>query len=67
MDTSTIKTVETLSPAGVIGADTAADTQEQDPMLESFGHFRDDPFWEEMMESIRRHRREMDAAWDAPE
>lgn len=66
MDTSTIKTVDILPPAGVAGADTA-DTQEQDPIFESFGRYRDDPFWDEMMESIRRHRREMDAAWDEPE
>ncbi len=35
-----------------------------DPFLESAGHLADDPFWDEMMESIRRHRREMDAVWD---
>ena len=34
------------------------------PMLESAGKFADDPFWDEMMDSIRRHRREMDAEWD---
>lgn len=35
-----------------------------DPFLESAGHLADDPFWDEMMDSIRRHRREMDAAWN---
>jgi tRNA(fMet)-specific endonuclease VapC len=35
-----------------------------DPFLESAGHLADDPFWDEMMASIRRHRLEMDAAWD---
>ena len=33
-------------------------------LIESAGKFADDPFWDEMMESIRRHRREMDAVWD---
>ncbi len=33
-------------------------------LLESAGKFADDPFWDEMMDSIRRHRLEMDAAWD---
>ena len=49
------------------GADTAVGTQEPDPFLQSAGSFRDDPFWDEMMDSIRRHRREMDAQWDTPE
>ena len=35
-----------------------------DPFLESAGSLANDPFWDEMMESIRRHRREMDAEWD---
>ena len=33
-------------------------------LIESAGKFADDPFWDEMMESIRRHRRELDAEWD---
>lgn len=36
------------------------------PLAQSGGRFADDPFWDEMQESIRRHRREMDAEWDAP-
>lgn len=32
-------------------------------MLESAGKFADDPFWEDMLDSIRRHRRELDAAF----
>jgi len=34
------------------------------PLAEPISHFEDDPFWDEMMDSIRRHRREMDATWD---
>ena len=37
------------------------------PFLECAGRFRDDPFRDEMQESIRRHRSEMDAEWDVPE
>jgi hypothetical protein len=37
------------------------------PMLESAGKFADDPFWDEMLDSIRRHRLEMDAEWDNAE
>lgn len=33
-------------------------------LLDSAGKFADDPYWDVMMDSIRRHRREMDAAWD---
>jgi hypothetical protein len=33
-------------------------------LIESAGKFADDPYWDVMMDSIRRHRREMDAAWD---
>jgi len=36
-------------------------------IMESAGKFADDPFWDEMMDSIRRHRLEMDAAIDAEE
>ena len=42
----------------------AADTSEANPLLESASSFRDDPFWDEMMDSICQHRREMDAQWD---
>ena len=42
------------------GTDTAGDAQEPDPFLQSAGSLRDDPFWDEMMDSIRRHR------WDVP-
>jgi hypothetical protein len=47
--------------------DTAADTLEPNPLAQSAGRFQDDPFWDEMLDSIRRHRREMDAEWDVPE
>jgi len=33
-------------------------------LLETAGHLADDPFWDEMMDSIRRHSREMDAVWN---
>jgi len=64
MDTGIVKAA---LPAGTAGADVAGDTQEPDPLLQSAGHFQDDPFWDEMLDSIRRHRREMDAQWDMPE
>jgi|GEM_PF-6086561 len=60
-------TIETPPPSGATGTDVAADTQETDPLLQSAGRYKDDPFWDEMMDSIRRHRREMDAQWDVPE
>lgn len=63
MGTRTIKPAPHAETAGI---DTA-DTQEPDPLLQSAGHYRDDPFWDEMLASIRRHRREMDAEWDATE
>ena len=34
------------------------------PLAEPISHFEDDPFWDEMMDSIRRHRQELDAAWN---
>ena len=64
MDT---ETNNTPLPDGPTGAVTATDTQEPDPFLQSAGSSRNDPFWDEMMDSIRRHRREMDAQWDRPE
>lgn len=33
-----------------------------EPLLDSAGHLADDPFWDEMMDSIRHHRLEMDAS-----
>jgi len=36
-------------------------------LVQSGGCFADDPFWDEMQDSIRRHRREMDAEWDTAE
>ncbi len=63
MNTGTIKTAP---HAGIAGVDTA-DTQEPDPLLQSAGRYQDDPFWDEMLASIRRHRREMDSEWDAAE
>ena len=40
---------------------------ETHPWASSAGVFADDPFWDEMMESIARHRREMDAEYQATE
>ena len=34
------------------------------PLAQLVSHFEDDPDWDVMVDSIRRHRREMDAAWD---
>ena len=45
----------------------APDPNQSYSLLESAGKFADDPYWDVMMESIQRHRREMDAAWDAVE
>ena len=45
----------------------ALDPPALNPLAESISHFEDDPFWDDMMDSIRRHRREMDAAWEAEE
>jgi len=44
-----------------------ADALEADPLILLAGSLRDDPFWDEIMDSIRKHRREMDAQWDVPE
>ena len=54
-------------PAGAADTGGAEDIQEPDPLLQSAGRFQDDPFWDEMLDSIRRHRREMDAQWDVTE
>ena len=51
---------EMLTPA-------APDASETNPLASSGGRFQDDPFWEQMQDSIRQHRREMDAEWDVPE
>ena len=59
------KTTRVSLPAASPAPDT--DTPELNPLLESAGLLRDDPFWDEMMESIRRHRQEMDAEWDESE
>ena len=40
---------------------------EAHPWASSAGIFADDPFWDEMMESIARHRREMDAEYQETE
>lgn len=45
---------------------SAPDACETNPLAASGGRFADDPFWEQMQESIRQHRREMDAEWDEP-
>ena len=38
----------------------APNAPETNPLAASGGRFADDPFWEQMQESIRRHRQEMD-------
>ena len=38
-----------------------------EPLLDSFGKFADDPFWDDMMDSIRRRRLELDAEWETAE
>ena len=43
------------------------DADEPNPWLEPAGRYKDDPSWDFVMESIRRHRAEMDAEWDEPE
>ena len=40
---------------------------EAHPWASSAGIFADDPFWDEMMASIARHRREMDAEYQEAE
>lgn len=50
-----------------IETDAATDTPGPNPLLQSGGAFRDDPFWDQMLDSIRRHRHEMDAEWDVSE
>lgn len=47
--------------------DLTLNTPMLNPLAEPISHFEDDPFWDEMMDSIRRHRLEMDAAWAASE
>ena len=42
----------------------APDPNQSYSLLGSAGKFADDPDWDVMMESIRRHRLEMDAEWD---
>ena len=61
--------METPANSDPLKPQTPAPTPElpPHPMLESAGKFADDPFWDEMMDSIRRHRREMDAEWDTEE
>ena len=43
---------------------TASDPPVRNPLADLVSHFEDDPFWDEMMEAIRRHRLELDAACD---
>lgn len=59
--------METPHEPDAVPVDTDTDTPELNPLLQSAGRFRDDPFWNEMLDSIRRHRREIDAQWDVPE
>jgi hypothetical protein len=48
-------------------SETALEIPETNLLAQSEGRFQDDPFWEEMLASIYRHRREMDAEWNVPE
>ena len=63
----TLHTTDAAPSPPPVEQDAATDTPESNPLLQSAGAFRDDPFWDEMLDSIRRHRREMDAQWDVPE
>ena len=56
-----ISTTEFIPPLS-----TEAETDRDTPysLSQSGGRFADDPFWDQMQASIRRHRREMDAEWD---
>jgi len=63
----TVRQTKSVSPAPSAEPDAVTDTPETNPLAESGGRFRDDPFWDEMQDSIRQHRREMDAQWDVPE
>lgn len=44
-------------------APDAPEAPDQNALAQSGGRFRDDPFWDEMQDSIRRHRQEMDATY----
>lgn len=59
-----ISTTESTHPLS-----SEAETESDAPysLAQSGGRFADDPFWDQMQESIRRHRREMDAEWDTAE
>ena len=63
------KTIRVSFPAALNAPDDAqdTDTQQLNPLAQSAGLLRDDPFWDEMMASIRRHRAEIDAEWDTAE
>ncbi len=39
---------------------------EDHPLADSAGSFKDDPLWDEMIASIKNHRRELDAEFDTP-
>lgn len=67
METSTPISSRLSPPAKAANPDAATEAQPLNPLAQSAGLLRDDPFWEEMMESIRRHRREIDAEWDDAE
>lgn len=45
----------------------APDASVLNPLAQLVSHFADDPDWDVMVDSIRRHRREMDAAWNTSE
>ena len=63
----TLHTTDAAPSPPSVEQDAMIDTPESNPLLQSAGTFQDDPFWDEMLDSIRRHRREMDAQWDVPE
>jgi hypothetical protein len=48
-------------------SETALEMPDTNPLAQSDGRFQDDPFWEEMLNSIRQHRQEMDAEWNVSE
>lgn len=59
--------METQKPTEPVKSESqisAPDAPILNPLAELVSHFEDDPYWDVMMDSIRRNRREMDAAWD---
>lgn len=60
--------METQKPAeATVTQATPPSVPVPNPLADLVSHFEDDPDWDVMMASIRRHRREMDAVWDSAE